>query len=62
MSFNDGLMTSLSNEWYTPKDLFEKLNQEFMFDLDPCCTESSAKCSTFFTKEDDGLSKKWGGV
>lgn len=62
MAINDGLMSSNTNEWYTPKDLFDKLNDEFDFDLDPCCTKESAKCSVFFTKEDDGLSRDWGGV
>ena len=48
-----------SNEWTTPQDLYDKLNKEFNFTLDPCCTKESAKCDKFYTKEDDGLSKDW---
>ena len=56
------LFTSNSDEWYTPQDLFNRLNEEFHFNLDPCATPESAKCETYFTKEDDGLQKKWGGT
>lgn len=58
---NNGLMTSNSNEWYTPETFFNELNKEFNFDLDPCCTQYSAKCDKFYTKETDGLSQSWGG-
>ncbi|MCH4323798.1 phage N-6-adenine-methyltransferase [Staphylococcus haemolyticus] len=51
--------SSKSNEWTTPQYLFDELNQEFNFTLDPCATEENAKCSKYFTIEDDGLSKDW---
>ena len=56
-----GLMTSETIEWYTPKDFYDKLNEEFNFTLDPCCTKESTKCEKFYTIEDDGLSQVWGG-
>lgn len=46
-------------EWSTPQDLFDKLNCEFKFTLDPCATPENAKCDRYFTKLDDGLSKPW---
>jgi phage N-6-adenine-methyltransferase len=52
---------SKTNEWTTPQDLFNKLNEEFNFTLDPCATKESAKCDKFYTKEDDGLLKDWTG-
>jgi len=52
-------MTSDTNEWYTPQKLYDELNKEFNFTLDPCCTPSSAKCKVWFTKEDDGLNRNW---
>lgn len=58
---NSGLMSSKSPEWATPLAFFEQLNREFSFTLDPCCTHSNAKCKLHYTKEDDGLSKNWGG-
>ena len=58
---NKGLFSSNSNEWYTPKDLFDKLDKEFNFTLDPCCTKESALCDKYYTKEDDGLKQDWSG-
>lgn len=56
------LMSSSSDEWYTPQDVFDRLDAEFHFDLDPCCTEESALCERHFTKAEDGLLQDWGGV
>jgi site-specific DNA-methyltransferase (adenine-specific) len=53
------LFSSKSNEWTTPNDFYEELNKEFNFTLDPCCTKENAKCSKYFTKEDDGLEQDW---
>lgn len=51
--------SSKSNEWATLQNLFDELNDEFNFTLDPCATDENAKCSKYFTIEDDGLSKDW---
>lgn len=51
--------SSKSNEWATPQNLFDELNEEFNFTLDPCATDENAKCSKYFTIEGDGLSKDW---
>ena len=56
---NKGLFTSKTDEWETPQDLFDQLNNEFLFSLDPCATKKNAKCPKYFTKKDDGLSKDW---
>ena len=53
--------SSKSNEWETPQELFDELDREFRFTLDPCCTPDNAKCKKFYTVEDDGLSKSWAG-
>lgn len=50
-----------SDEWSTPQDFFDKLNQEFHFTLDPCATDENHKCPKYYTIEDDGLSKSWAG-
>lgn len=57
---NKGLFSSKSNEWATPLSLFKELDGEFHFDLDPCATPENAKCKTFYTIEDDGLTQNWG--
>jgi site-specific DNA-methyltransferase (adenine-specific) len=56
------LFSSNSDEWSTPLDVFNKLNNEFDFNLDVCATTANHKCENFFTQIDDGLSKNWGGV
>lgn len=58
---NKQLLSSKSNEWETPKDLFKELNDEFSFTLDPCCTHENHTCPKYYTVEDDGLSKDWQG-
>ena len=58
---NNVHFSSKTNEWSTPQDFFDKLNNEFGFTLDPCATKESAKCSKFFTYADDGLSQDWSG-
>ena len=59
MALQKAMVSSKSNEWATPQDLFDKLNKEFNFTLDPCSTKENAKCKNFYTIEDDGLSKLW---
>jgi len=51
--------TSKSNEWETPSELFDKLNDEFHFTLDPCCTKENAKCERHYTIADNGLAHDW---
>ena len=46
----------------TPQDFFDRLDAEFGFDLDVCASPENAKCTIYFTKEDDGLSRDWTGV
>ena len=46
-------------EWSTPQDFYNRLNEAFVFYLDPCATQENSKCVCFFTKEEDGLSKDW---
>lgn len=54
-----GMFSNNSNEWATPKDFFERLNDEFHFTLDPCCTHENAKCKNHFTKKENGLLQDW---
>ena len=57
---NDALFSSDNNFWETPQKLFDELDAEFHFDLDPCSTHENAKCAEHFTKAEDGLSQNWG--
>lgn len=58
MAYMDRAETSV---WETPRALFDELNAEYHFTLDPCATPENAKCENYFTEQDDGLSKNWGG-
>lgn len=60
-NINSGLFSSNTNEWATPQELFDGLDREFGFTLDPCATDENAKCGKYYTKNDDGLSKSWAG-
>lgn len=53
------LLSSKSEEWYTPKEIFDSLKKEFNFTLDVCATAENTKCKRFFTKSDDGLFQNW---
>ena len=55
------MFTSRTDEWTTPAATFEALDAEFHFTLDPCSSHENAKCERHYTKEDDGLTKDWGG-
>jgi site-specific DNA-methyltransferase (adenine-specific) len=56
------IFSSESEEWLTPDPLFETLDAEFHFTLDPCATPLSARCAAFYTKADDGLKQPWLGT
>jgi hypothetical protein len=38
---NKVLFSSTSDNWATPQDLFDMLNEEFKFNLDPCADEQT---------------------
>lgn len=48
-----------SVEWETPQVLFDSLNEEFGFTLDPAASVINAKCDKYYTIEDNGLEKSW---
>ena len=59
--FSRVLWSSAGDEWYTPQVVFDRLDKEFHFTLDPCATDQNHKCPTYFTKEQDGLQQSWAG-
>jgi site-specific DNA-methyltransferase (adenine-specific) len=44
-----------SNNWATPRDFYDKLNEEFNFDFDPCPLNTGE-----ITPDKDGLLIPWG--
>jgi site-specific DNA-methyltransferase (adenine-specific) len=59
LALQKAMVSSKSNEWVTPQDLFDELDAEFKFTLDPCSTDENRKCEKHYTILDDGLSKSW---
>lgn len=57
----DVMFSSTTDQWATPQDFFDKLNEEFNFTLDPCADHTNHKCDVYYTKEIDGLSQDWSG-
>lgn len=39
---NNGRYNGNGREWQTPPEVFDPLDREFGFTLDPCCTAASA--------------------
>lgn len=56
-----GCFLSSSDEWGTPQWLYDELDSEFHFTLDPCSTTENHKCEKYYTLADDGLNQSWGG-
>lgn len=56
------LFSHATDEWATPDKLYQELDEEFHFTLDPCATDENHKCDLYFTREQDGLKCSWGGV
>ena len=54
--------SSERDNWETPQNFFDKLNEEFGFTLDVCAEDDTAKCEKYYTKKDDAFTKKWKGV
>lgn len=56
---NPGLMSSKSDEWATPIELFDALHNRFIFDLDAAASDENHLCDRYYTKENDGLRQSW---
>ncbi|WP_081307060.1 DNA N-6-adenine-methyltransferase [Streptococcus dysgalactiae] len=61
MVVQKSLLSSDKDYWETPQIFFEKLNEEFNFNLDVASSDNNAKCKNHFTVDDDGLSQDWTG-
>ena len=53
--------SSATGEWETPQHIFDHLDREFNFTLDPCATHGNAKTERYYTKKDNGLTQSWKG-
>lgn len=56
------MTSSAKQDWGTPQELFDKLDQEYGFTLDVCANESNTKCAEFISPSLDGLIQPWDGI
>ena len=54
-----GLMSSLTDDWGTPKEFFKEINKEFSFQLDVCASNQNYKCERYYTESENGLLQDW---
>jgi phage N-6-adenine-methyltransferase len=50
---------SSSTEWMTPEWLFDRLYEEFHFQIDACASASDTQCQVYIDKEQDCLVTGW---
>ncbi len=55
------MFSSRTDEWSTPQDFYDILNEEFHFDLDVCANEANHKCPLYYDRKQDGLKMPWKG-
>ena len=53
------LFSRTSDEWTTPRDLYDALDAEFSFSLDAAATADNACCPAFVTQAEDALQARW---
>lgn len=56
------MFSSQTDLWETPLSFFNLLDNEFHFDCDVCALPENAKCKKFYSPEENGLLKNWGGT
>lgn len=61
MSINKGLFSSQSDEWCTPKVVYDFLDKWFDFDLDAAASKDNALNCFYFSAENSALENKWFG-
>lgn len=50
-----------SDEWATPRKLYDILYSFYNFTLDAAASSANALCPKYYTIEDDGLTHSWAG-
>lgn len=61
MPINAGMMSSDRSDWETPRELFDRCDSIWHFDLDVASSDENALCERHFTKDNDALKQSWGG-
>lgn len=59
---NKALFTSNKEDWETPQDFYDRLNAKYHFKWDLAASDDNAKCSCYFTRDDNSLEQDWEGL
>jgi phage N-6-adenine-methyltransferase len=62
MASLEGKFESNRQDWETPQDMFDAINDRFSFTRDVCASPTNKKCEVFFCEENSCLDKEWDGV
>lgn len=60
MNKMDVHFSSATDLWYTPPEIFEELDKEFGFVLDPCANSTNHKCESWYGPDHPDLSRRDG--
>jgi len=52
-------MSHATDEWGTPKEMFEYLDSIWKFNLDVCASPENHKCGKWFDKVDNAMELEW---
>ena len=53
---------STRDDYETPDEVYNPLNEEFGFTIDVCADEDNHKCEAYYSIEEDGLYYSWSGI
>ena len=59
--FDKNKFSSKNQEFETPDELFNSLNNIFNFTIDVCATEENTKCDLFYSEQNSCFDKMWKG-
>ena len=61
-NFDQNRFKSNKQEYETPLSLFVPIDSEFHFTIDVCADSTNKKVDTYYTIEEDALTKTWSGI
>jgi len=56
---NKALFSNNSDEWETPKDFYDNLDEKYKFVFDLACSKDNCKTADGFTIEENSLEQNW---
>jgi phage N-6-adenine-methyltransferase len=61
MAFFDEKFVSNKQDWETPDDLFNLLNNRYDFNFDLAANKKNTKTKAYYSEKDNSLKKRWSG-